>query len=567
LSADPNAIVSDDARLIPSATSLEWSDILQFSRVVILSEAGAGKTEEIRHTAQRLRHKGKAAFFLRIEHISSLFESAFEEGSYEEFENWLGSDDQEGWLLLDSIDEARLRSSLDFERAIRHLSCRLKPALQRVRLILTGRTAAWRPKSDLDLCIKHFSHSAPCADKPVFTVVALDDLSREQVRQFAQKREVPDVKELLEEVERTDSWYCTTRPLDLHELVDFWQANKRIGSRLELLKKSIEKRLQEPDQNRDEHSKLAPDQIRKGARLVAAACTLTGQQTIAVPDGDQTAHRLRLDSVLGDWSAIERMTLLQRAIFDEEIYGTVRFHHRSVREYLTAEWFAELLKQDVSRKRIEDLFFRKQYGIVVVPPVMRPILSWLAILDTKIQEQTLRVAPEVLLEDGDPSQLSLSTRQQVLNTMCADLAAGVPHPPTDYTAIRRFAAKDLTEDVRRLLSNYKDEASQVFLLKMVWRGRLDGALQEALELAQSPDAAPYVRRVACRAVHAAGSESDLATLHIAIAQESGVLNRDLLAELLELSPKSGATFDWFCDCLPNVQEIRVIGVDLTKRRE
>lgn len=97
---DPTTIASDDAKLVPSATSLKWADLLSLHRVVVLSEAGAGKTEEIRNAALSLRDEGKPAFFLRLEHISTSFESAFEEGTHDEFETWLDSP-QEGWLLLD----------------------------------------------------------------------------------------------------------------------------------------------------------------------------------------------------------------------------------------------------------------------------------------------------------------------------------------------------------------------------------------------------------------------------------------------------------------------------------
>ena len=62
--------------------SLSWSDLLARHRTVILSEAGSGKTEEIRQTATSLRREGKAAFFLRLEHVADDFEIAFEEGEH-----------------------------------------------------------------------------------------------------------------------------------------------------------------------------------------------------------------------------------------------------------------------------------------------------------------------------------------------------------------------------------------------------------------------------------------------------------------------------------------------------
>jgi len=579
---------SDDAKLVPSATSLKWGDLLTLHRVVVLSEAGAGKTEEIRHAARSLRGDGKAAFFLRLEHISTSFEAAFEEGTHDEFETWLEST-QEGWLLLDSIDESRLRDPLDFEAAVRILGHRLMPALQRVRLILTGRTAAWRPSTDLALCLRHLPYSAPIrsavvddsVDKsavvrttPVrpadpghapFTIVSLEDLSVAQARLFATEAGVSNVDELLDAIERADGWSFTTRPLDLEELLEFWQSNGRIGSRLELLRASIDRRLREQDQTRDEQNPLTLDRARAGARLVAAACTLTLQQTIGVPDRSKSARGLQLDALLGGWSAKEHATLLQRPIFDEEIYGTVRFHHRSAREYLTAEWFAELLKQNTSRRAIEGLFFREQYGLDVVPPVLRPVLPWLAVLDQRIQERALLVAPEVLLSDGDPSRLLLTTRQRVLDASCAELSSGSPRQPADYSAIQRFAADDLVPDMRRLLVAHKDEESQVFLLRMVWQGRLNGLLQESLDVAISPTAATYARKVAIRAVRATGTEREQSRVRAAFAQEAPVLDREVLAELLETAPRSADTSAWLCDCLERVAAYRQHSVDYLRQ--
>src|SRR4051794_12459664 len=121
---------------------LAWTDLLKNYRTVLLSEAGSGKTEEIRATAKKLRAEGGAAFFLRLEHIANDFDVAFEVGSPDEFNAWLASTG-EAWLLLDSVDEARLRDPRDFDLAVRKLGNRVKLATQRVHIILTGRAHAW----------------------------------------------------------------------------------------------------------------------------------------------------------------------------------------------------------------------------------------------------------------------------------------------------------------------------------------------------------------------------------------------------------------------------------------
>lgn len=139
---------------------LTWTDLLKNYRTVILSEAGSGKTEEVRQTAQRLRAEGKAAFFLRLEHVARDFDDAFEVGSVTEFEAWLKSEN-ETWLFLDSVDEARLKSPTDFALAVRKLGNRVRLAAQRAHIVITGRMHAWRPKSDAELCRTHFPCGAP----------------------------------------------------------------------------------------------------------------------------------------------------------------------------------------------------------------------------------------------------------------------------------------------------------------------------------------------------------------------------------------------------------------------
>jgi hypothetical protein len=53
-----------------------WPELLNEPRVILLSEAGSGKTEEIRHVCLDLRGGGKNAFFLRIEHVAHDFDAS-----------------------------------------------------------------------------------------------------------------------------------------------------------------------------------------------------------------------------------------------------------------------------------------------------------------------------------------------------------------------------------------------------------------------------------------------------------------------------------------------------------
>jgi hypothetical protein len=576
---------SDLSRAFHVGEPLRWPDLLREHRVILLSEAGSGKTAEIRNIARTLRREGKPAFFLRLEHIPDDFEDAFEVGTFEEFQSWLNAED-EGWILLDSVDEARLRDPGDFALAVRKLGRRMATAKDRAHILITGRTVAWRPRSDLALCAEHLPFSAPIttvagreqpdddpADAlihttersekpPPFKIVSLDDLSPEQIRIFAQAKGVSDIADFLHAVERADALSFTARPQDLEELTLFWIDRGRIGSRLELMRNSIDRRLAERDPDRADARPLSQN-ARQGARLIAAAATLSREPNIRVPDGTTTSKGLAIGDVLPDWNERDRATLLSRPIFDEAIYGTVRFHHRSVREYLTAEWLAELLGRETSRRKIESLLFKNQYGLDVVVPTMRPVLPWLAILDEKIRERLRKIAPEVIFEGGDPSQLPLPTRQRILHEVCEQLASHTSsRSVADYSAVQRFSNVDLTEDIRNLLAKYKgNDELESFLLRMIWLGELTNALPEAKTVALSGTSSRYTRIAAIRSIKAIGSDRDIEDVRTAFLAEAPELRRDWLAELLQDTNPTADAITWMLACLAKTKAKERYSVD------
>lgn len=388
-----------------------------------------------------------------------------------------------------------------------------------------------------------------------FKIVALDDLGKVQIDLFAKAKGIGNTKPLLDAIERADAWSMAARPDDLTELVEFWDTNKRIGNRLELMQASIARRLTERDQNRAEALPLAPADAIIGARSVAAVATMSQESTIRVPDGTENTKGLAVASVLPGWDDKKRAALLARPIFDEAIYRTVRFHHRTVREYLTAEWFKALLDRETSRRKIESLFFREQYGQDVIAPAMRPVLVWLILLDDTIRERALSISPELIFEGGEPKALPLATRQKILREVCEKMHTGIMRSSTtDYRAVQRFADKDIAADVKALLAKYAGSTElESFLLRMIWQGELTDALPEAKQVALNRKADRYLRIASFRAVRAVGSEADKLEVREQFLTEGSALRRDWLAELLnELSPTKQSV-DWVLACVAKVQ--------------
>lgn len=125
--------------------------------------------------------------------------------------------------------------------------------------------------------------------------------------------------------------------------------------------------------------------LRTGAERLALALTLTRARTIRSPeltiDSDRGEGVLDPKEILTDWNEKERQALLRRALFDPATYGRVRFHHRSVQEYLAACRLRMLREKGMPAKRLYRLLFAERYGERLVIPSMQAIAAWLALWD------------------------------------------------------------------------------------------------------------------------------------------------------------------------------------------
>jgi len=543
----------------------KWSDLLQLRRVIILAEAGAGKTAEIRATAKRLRNSGTRAFFFRLEQLGSTFEASFEIGSNTEFQSWLASEDA-GWFFLDSVDEARLCGPKHFEMAIRSFAGRLGDAKHRAYVYITSRPSEWRTDSDLSLVREHIPYeltqtvtkqdedssevaggSAVDASMPVIIserklvepeVFSLLPLDQGQIRTFAHASGVQDCDAFVKALHKAEADIFARRPGDLIDLLDYWKKRGTIANRAKLIEDRISSQLTERDPDRATAFPLSAEDARLGAEMLAAAVTFQRKRRILVPeqepdpvlkDGSIDAHE-----VLIDWNCEHVRALLQRPIFDEAIYGAVRFHHRIVCEYLTAQWLGRLLSKGKARHAIEHLFFTERYGREVSVPSMRPILAWLILLDDRIQGKAAKIVPEVFIEGGDPSELPTDVRRNLLEQFCSRYAGqSVRDSWFEAAELRRFAHQDLGETINHLLVLYSShELLRALLLEIVWQGEIRGCSEKAVEFALSPANDEYTRTYAIRAVGVIGSDIQKKVVVDTLFADRAFKSERLIAELV-----------------------------------
>ncbi|WP_109127129.1 hypothetical protein [Dyella sp. C11] len=134
------------------SSSLGWNTLLESKRILIISEAGAGKTYECRTQRQVLWDQGQPAFYLDLAELSvnNLRDllSADEEAR---LDAWIAAQSDVATFFLDSIDELKLTLG-SFETALKRLGKAVAGQLGRVRIVITTRPIA----VDQQLIRQHF---------------------------------------------------------------------------------------------------------------------------------------------------------------------------------------------------------------------------------------------------------------------------------------------------------------------------------------------------------------------------------------------------------------------------
>jgi hypothetical protein len=337
---------------------------------------------------------------------------------------------------------------------------------------------------------------------------------------------VTDTTTLIEEVNRRDAWIFARRPGDLINLIALWKANGRLGTRVEQHEANVRAKLRDkPD--RPDHGALSEDQARIGAERLALALVLTRTRTIRAPEeafGSESAEGV-LDpaAILSDWTPQQRQALLSRALFDPATYGRVRFHHRSVQEYLAAKRLGALRQTSMgmSAKSLHRLLFAKRYGMHLVIPSMQAIAAWLALWDDDVRREMMAREPETLLSMGDSESLLMSERAQLLRAFVKLYGTGGwrgldIHPD----GIQQFADPALGRVVRELWDTKPNSPDVTeLLLEIIWRG----AIEECSDIAHAAafdTSQPDTQRVfAIRALVASGRTVSLHELRDSILSE------------------------------------------------
>lgn len=574
-----------------------WPELLEHHRVILLAEAGAGKTVEMRKQAERLVEEGKFAFFMPLEDLArGTIDDIFSADKEKRFKAWKTDHEAPAWFFLDAVDELKLTQG-KLDRVLRQLAKAIDGCLHRARIIISCRPSDWRPDSDLNtvrdrLPTPETDRQAPSRSRDeVFMdalghgqggtipateqrndlpsrgtvrTVAMLPMSAGQIKLFVEQQGVEDAAAFVAEVRRQDAWTFARRPLDLANMIAAWRSSgrsgfRRLGSRTEQHEANITAKLKD-DPDRPALDVLSETKARDGAERLSLALALTRTRTIRSPEQmlapDRSDGVLEPAKILSDWTSAERQALLRRALFDPATYGRVRFHHRSVQEYLAAQKLKALRNRGMSTRALFRLLFAEAYDIEVVVPSMCAVAAWLALRDEAVCKEMTKREPEALLSLGDPAKLDIVARKDLVRRFATMYGKGgwrsldVP-----IAEVRRLADPALASVIRECWdSEPTSHDVRRLLVALIWLGPIKECGDLAHDAAHDASWDPDLRAMAIRALLACGCNASVREIATAMLEQSdfwpdrtvygvaadlfpGIITADELIMLIEQMPE------------------------------
>ena len=329
--------------------------------------------------------------------------------------------------------------------------------------------------------------------------------------------------------------------------------------------------------DRPDKGVLPDTKARLGSERLALALALTRTRTLRSPeqtlDSDRSDGVLEPARILPDWTEAERQALLRRALFDPATYGRVRFHHRSVQEYLAAQRLKALRDRGMSTRALFRLLFAERYGVAVVLPSMRAITAWLALWDEAVCRELIEREPEALLSLGDPATLGIAARKDLVRRFAARYGKGGRHGlHIPIAEVGRLAHSDLASVIRECWNNEPTSREvRELLVELIRRGPVEDCADLALHAAHDADWHPGHRTIAIRALLACGCNDRVRDIATAMLDQPdpwpdgtvygvaadlfpGIITADDLITLVEQRPEPTDSFLGFGDVLLRIAE-------------
>jgi hypothetical protein len=556
-----------------------WADLLKMRRVVVLAEAGSGKSTEFESQCATLRAAGTFAFSASVRDVAQVgLKGALVPAERARLAAWKAEETAECWLFIDSVDEAR-DQGVHFDTAARALADAIAGYEERTHIYVSSRFTDWDATADrvsmekwlampeppphlapdFEQEVRDTLHNkerlAPVDPKDPIAVLVLEPLARPQVRLFAEASGVIDVDAFLAAVDHGNLWSFAARPLDLGWMVDFWRVNARLGTLRQMIEASLSARLLDPDPIRRRRDPIDATTSGHALDRIGASFLFCGKDSLRVPasglDLAPAENAMPLEAILPDWPDGNRLLLLGRPVFDPATLGRARLHNDNegtLRCYLAARWLNERLRQNCPLQAVFDLLFADLYGYSLVRPDMVETSAWLAGENAAVADELISRAPFNLVRHGDPGSLPIAIRVRAFGAALAQVET-IDREKLWFLddSLRRFADPALDPHFPEWWEQASGiEEAQHLILRLIWHGKQSGGIDIARAAAFDSTADEVTQLLGVRALVVVGEPADQERLARYIIDNANTLPRSFVLQgLAELFPAHLTVTEFF----------------------
>ncbi|HCN17824.1 MULTISPECIES: NACHT domain-containing protein [Psychrobacter] len=363
-----NTVIVEDSQLL---------DIAQSQPIVILADAGMGKTLLMEKLAESSKHRTK---FLSA---SDLIQKSVARLNIQS--NQI--------LLIDAFDET---PSTNDDSGINSVLNKLVK-LGCPKFILTCRSIEWNDSNKNEIENDY---------KSILTA-NLKNLSREDAQQFLQSHGLSseNISQLITQLEANSlsSFYENPRNLALLSEIDF-TVHAVPKSKAKLFELASEHLWQEVDLKAQSIlGQLNQEQVIDCAGLIFATYLLAGKQFIykGIP-ANTPVNAINIYALKGLIETEVLQGTVQSRLFQTVDNNSFKPWHRSIAEYLGAKWLAKAMSSPMIKRQILSYLIVDD-GVIAS---LRGIFAWLPTFNPNLSEIVIKTDPYSLIEYGDTTYFS-----------------------------------------------------------------------------------------------------------------------------------------------------------------
>lgn len=357
-------------------------------------------------------------------------------------------------LFIDGLDEARAgkddaRTPLGAIRGrLSQLGCQC--------FRISCREADWLGSPDAN-------DLARISPNQAITILHLNPLSSDDIKQIVSNdQRVPDANAFIERAEQVGLSGLLNNPQTLDMLIDATKGGHDWPNSKQQVYEMACKRL--ATEFNDDHAVFQSASI---PQLIEAAGFLCAVQLIAnisgFTEGRAEEGRLSLKDL-----TIPNDLPIHAALKTRLFNKTGSYIHRSVAEYLAAQFIARKIRQGLLVNRVLALTSGFDGGIVAA---LRGLMAWLSVHSEQARERLIQIDPVGIIVNGDALFFPRSAKSQLYRALIREAkSTGFPSRDWHTTAFSAITTKNMADELSDILNRPSRSDGEQFLLHCLLRG-------------------------------------------------------------------------------------------------